>query len=1043
MLGGQGALVLVSGEPGIGKTALASEAAIEAKRRGALVLSGTCWDGDSRPGYWPWIQVLRALQRSVPEIWSRIQDIGGDTLATLFGTSSTTLADQDPSFQMCDTISRALLEVAQLQPVVVVLDDLHWADTASFRVLEFLVRHLALERLLVIATYRDVEVEYDDHPLRSALLNLIPKATPIVLRGLDLESTARLIGHAAARRPDTSVVADLQRTTGGNPFFIQQAALLWAANSSIIAITPAVREAIERRLARLESATVDVLMWAAMIGYEFDPDLLAATSEQPSAEIDRHISTAASARLVAAAATGGFRFAHDLVRQTLAAMLDEQQQRQRHAAIVRPMISAPERDRDVLAAQVADHAWRGFPYVDRDIALRLLAAAARQASGRLAVDEACLHYARALELVPPDDSAERLRLSVALAHEQRRAGRLEAARASLETALQLARATINAEAFAHAALGLHALGNSLDAGREPVELLDAASSWLGAGKPDDTGLRARVAAAASQARTHRLGEDRAYAEQLSSQAVELARQSGDDDALGFCLLAQHDAIWRPGTASTRVAIADEMTAVAHRTRNRELELQAGLLRAVGLLEQGDARGLNQYTAFVDAAERSGLVRFRYFALSRRATINTLQGNFLQARQYMNEALELGQQIGEVDAFSVWADQMWELERLEGQTSQRVQLVNRLIEEGSPHAPILEAMLALDTGDPSLARARRAAIEAVVDSWPRWAATMWAASTCEMAVASRDPELLAAARVAVAPLLHTWVILAGLVVVQGPIVYWAALLDQTEERWDDAIDRFESARASSDELSARPWIIYAKLGVAECLLQRGRPVDAARARSLLDEVERAASEMGMQAALTRARRNRETVSSAVLVVPENVWRFDGQVWTLGYGGRTINLQDAKGLRDLRLLLSQPGSAVPVERLIDPENGSVSRVRSDPTLDEQTRIAYRMRLEELEGAIQMALNEHHDDWASALDRERDALVRELKAATGLGGRRRRLGDEAERARKTVSARIRDTLRHLDTTHPELAVHLRRSLSMGASCCYQPSEPISWLT
>jgi tetratricopeptide (TPR) repeat protein len=1043
-LDGQGALVLVSGEPGIGKTALASEAAVEAKRRGALVLSGTCWDADSRPGYWPWVQVLRALQRSVPDMWSRIQDIGGDTLATLLGASSATLSDQDPTFQMCDTISRTLLEAAQLQPVVVVVDDLHWADAASFRVLEFLVRHLALERLLIIATYRDIEVEYDDHPLRSALLALTPKATPIVLGGLDLEATARLIGQAADRRPDTSVVSELQRTTGGNPFFIQQAALLWAANSSIAAITPAVREAIERRLARLESATVDVLLWAAMIGYEFEPDLLAATSEQPCAEIDRQISTAIAARLVVRAATGGFRFAHDLVRQTLTAMLDDENQRRRHAAIVRAMTSAPQRDRDVPAAQLADHARLGLPYVDGDIAVQLLVASARQASSRLAVEEACLHYSRALELVPPDNAAERLRLCVAFGHEQRRAGQLEAARTTLETALQLARAAANSEGFAHAALGLHALGDSLDAGRETVVLLDDASTWLGAARPDDSGLRARVAAAASQARTHRLGEDRAYAEQLSSRAVELARESGDDDALGFCLLAQHDAIWRPGTSSARIAIADEMAAVAHRTRNRELELQAALLRVVGLLEQGDPRGLHQLEAFTDAAERSGLVRFRYFAISRRATINTLQGNFVQARQYMNEALELGQLIGEVDAFSVWADQMWELERLEGHSSQRVQLVTRLIEEGSPHAPILEAMLALDSGDPSLARARKSSIEALVASWPRWAATMWTASTCEMAVTSRDPQLLAEARIAIAPLLNIWVVLAGLVVVQGPIVYWAALLDQAEEHWDDAMNRFELARASADELTARPWAAYARLGVAECFLQRGRPTDTARPAALLDEVERAASEMGMNAVLTRARRARDLIASAAPVVPGNVWRFDGQVWTLGFGGRTINLRDAKGLHDLRLLLSQPGMAVSVERLIDPENGSVSRgVRSEPVLDEQARIAYRRRLDELEDAIQMALNEHRDDRASALDRERETLMRELKAATGLGGRKRRLGDEAERARKTVSARIRDTLRHLDATHPELAAHLRRGVSLGASCCYQPSGPINWLT
>jgi tetratricopeptide (TPR) repeat protein len=710
------------------------------------------------------------------------------------------------------------------------------------------------------------------------------------------------------------------------------------------------------------------------------------------------------------------------------------------------MTSAPDRDRDVLVGQVADHAWRGLPYVDGDMAVELLVTAARRASTRLAVEEACLHYARALELVPPDDSSMRLQLCIALGQDQRRAGQLDAARTTLEAALQLARAAENAGAFAHAALGLHALGDSLDAGREPVQLLDDAATWLGAAMPDDTALRARVAAAASQARTHRLGEDRVYAEQLSSLAVDLARESGDDDALGFCLLAQHDAIWKPGTASVRVGIADEMVAVAHRTRNRELELQAGLLRIVGLLEQGEPRGLHQYAAFVDAAERSGLARFRYFALSRRATINTLQGNFLQARQYMNEALELGQQIGEVDAFSVWADQMWELERLQGNTSERVQLINRLLEECSPHAPILEAMLALDTGDPSLARARRSAIEAIVESWPRWAATMWAASTCEMAAASRDPELLAEARAAVAPLLNTWVVLAGLVVVQGPIVYWAALLDQAEERWDDAIERFELAHATADELSARPWSTYARLGVAECLLQRGRSDDTARAGSLLDEVECAAAEMGMQTVLTRARRAQEMFASGAPVVRDNVWRFDGQVWTLGFGGRTISFQDAKGLHDLRLLLRQPGSAVSVERLIDPDNGSVSRSRrvgSDPTLDEQARTAYRVRLEELEGAIQTALHEHNDEQAGALDRERDALIRELKAATGLGRRRRRLGDEAERARKTVSARIRDTLRRLETSHPELAGHLRRSLSMGASCCYEPSEPITWLT
>jgi len=600
------------------------------------------------------------------------------------------------------------------------------------------------------------------------------------------------------------------------------------------------------------------------------------------------------------------------------------------------------------------------------------------------------------------------------------------------------------------ALGLHALGDSLDADRAPIELVDEAYARLNAARPADAALAARLAAAASQARTHHLGEDRAYAEQLSARAVDLARRSADDDALGFCLLAQHDALWRPGTASARVAIANEMSVVAHRSRNRELELQAALLRVIGLLEQGDAHGLDQHAAFIDAAERSGLVRFRYLAVSRRGAISMLQGNFAQARQDIDEAMTLGQQIGEVDAFSVWADQLWELERLQGHTLESARLIGRLTAEGVPHAPILESMLALDRGDPTLARARLAEIEAIGERWPRWAATMWLAFRAELSAATRDADLLAGTRVAVAPLLEDWVVLGGAVVVHGPMAYWAALLDHAEQRWDDAISTFELAHRSAERLGARPWSIQAELGLAECLLQRGTPVDVARANSLLNKVESAASELGMSGVLRRVRGAREIVSPsapAAPVCPDNVWRFDGQVWTLGFVGRTINLPDAKGLHDLRQLLDHPGATIAAAQLIsacDPAAELAPHgTGADPMIDEQARVAYRNRLEELEHAIDEALSKHHDDRARALDREREALVRELRAATGLGGRRRRLGDETERARKTVSARIRDALRHLDGRHPELAEHLRRSISMGASCCYQPAESIRWLT
>ncbi|MGK5631271.1 hypothetical protein ACSNOD_22845, partial [Streptomyces sp. URMC 123] len=174
----------------------------------------------------------------------------------------------------------------------------------------------------------------------------------------------------------------------------------------------------------------------------------------------------------------------------------------------------------------------------------------------------------------------------------------------------------------------------------------------------------------------------------------------------------------------------------------------------------------------------------------------------------------------------------------------------------------------------------------------------------------------------------------------------------------------------------------------------------------------------------------------------VFRREGDVWRLSYAGRTVHLPDAKGLRDLRVLLSRPGTDVPAVRLLDPAGGdTVVAARSaggDPVLDDEAKARYRRRLESLDEEIDRAAAGGDDERAAAYDRERAALLRELRAATGLGGRSRRLGDEAERARKTVTARIRDALRRLETRHPELAAHLRASVSTGSSCGYHPVGP-----
>jgi hypothetical protein len=176
-----------------------------------------------------------------------------------------------------------------------------------------------------------------------------------------------------------------------------------------------------------------------------------------------------------------------------------------------------------------------------------------------------------------------------------------------------------------------------------------------------------------------------------------------------------------------------------------------------------------------------------------------------------------------------------------------------------------------------------------------------------------------------------------------------------------------------------------------------------------------------------------------------FRRDGAVWSLSFAGRSAHLPDAKGLRDLRTLLSLPGQDVPAVRLLAPDGGELvvaaRRMGGDEVLDEEAKTRYRRRLTLLDEEIDRAVELGEDRRAAEFDRERAALLEELRSAAGLGGRTRRLGDEAERARKTVTARIRDILRKLDHAHPELATHLRASISTGSTCRYQPESETTW--
>jgi AAA ATPase domain len=997
-----GGLVLVTGEAGIGKTTLAGAAAEHARRRGALVLGGACWDAENAPGWWPWVQVVRALRRATtPGEWAAVQAASGPGLGVLLGEAPAGPPDDAPgpgpdpaeAFRVFDAVTSALVAVAQDRPVVVVLDDLHWADPASLRLLEFAAQHTWFERLLLIGTYRDVEVEAADHPLAPLLLQLVSKATTVTLTGLERDEVGALIARTAGREPDPELVAEVHRRTGGNPFFVEQTARLWSADGAASAVAPGVRDAVGRRLALLPGPVVALLEAAAVLGQEFDAQVLAASAAADPAELDRLLGRAVAARLVVAVGGGRFAFAHDLVRETLYDALDEPERRRRHAAVVRAVDQHPGLAARLLPATLARHAHLAGGELAPARTVALLEAAARDADTRLAAEEAVGHLRRALEVV--DDPARRVRIALKLGQALYFAGGREETVRLFEEAAALARTLDDPELLARVALTADRHHPARDAAAPSTdELLREAHRRLVGGE------------AAAPTR-EQLVRDLLAATEL------LARQGRDDRALTFSLWARHDAIWGPGTAREREALTVEMAEVARRSGAHDTELFATSMRWVALVEQGDPGYRDQVEALVELATRGGLPIDRLVVAVDGSILAAFQGDFAAAEAWLGEQDELGDH-GHGDFAYMQLHIRWATALLRGQFAEAEELLGGPAAAQHPFPGLLRAITAVERGDPGPALRHLAEVEAAGTTYPRSVAGLWLRLLAQTAAATGDPELGRRARAGLAPHRGEWVVSLYGCDLSGPVDLWVAEVDAAQGRWDDAVAGFTAARDAADRLGARPWSVRARAGLAGALAGR------------------AGADEGAWAAAGRE-------------APANEFRRDGAVWRLGYGGRVVHLPDAKGLRDLHLLLGRPGADVPAVELLDPAAGpelvAARRLGGDPVLDEQAKDSYRRRLAELDEAIDQAAGRGDDDRAAALDRERAALLEQLRAAAGLAGRTRRLGDEAERARKTVGARIRDTLRRLDRRHPELAAHLRGAVSTGATCRYAPAEPVAW--
>lgn len=434
---GRGGLVLIGGEPGAGKTRLGEEALALGHARGMLPLAGHAYEERGAP-FVTSTEILEQLVRAVPP--DNLRNVLGPTaaeIALLLPELRRRLPDippaQDvPPEQQQRYLFNALLEMTErlagAVPVVVLLDDMQWADESTMLLLEHLTPHLPRLRVLYVATYRDVAADMGE-PFQRALAHLtrLDNITRIALRDLGRDEVATLLAGLGRPDPPGSIVDVIHRETEGNPFFVQSVFRHLAEEGELfdaeggwrtdldpesLAVPEGVRLVIGQRLKRLGGETQAILSQAAVMGLRFELGLVERASGQDGDAVVTAIEAAESAGLAFPASgprSDRYEFSHALVRQTLLEALSAPRRQRLHRALADAM-EAKRGDTSRYTADIARHLYDAGPLADPDRTRRFLFEAGQQASAAAAADEAVENYDKALELDSGLDDDEKARI---------------------------------------------------------------------------------------------------------------------------------------------------------------------------------------------------------------------------------------------------------------------------------------------------------------------------------------------------------------------------------------------------------------------------------------------------------------------------------------------------------------------------------------------------------------------------------------------------------------------------------------------------------
>ncbi len=429
---------MLAGEPGIGKTRTAQELAAHAETQGTRVLWGRCHEGRGAPPYWPWVQVIRSyVTEARPDGLRSVMGSGASDIAEIVPILKEQLPDLQPPpalespeqarFRLFDSITTFLVSASQTQPLLLVLDNLHWADRPSLLLLEFLAREMADARLLVLGTYRESEISAG-HDLSATLGEVArePLFQQIRLEGLSQQDVESFLQSAAQAEPHGELVEAVYAKTGGNPFFITEVVRLLAQDGALdsgrssperaeagdslsVGIPDSVRLAIGRRMARLSPECHRTLTVASVIGREFGLEQLACLADgEGGVELLGAVEEALSARMIEEmpATVGRYQFAHVLIQETLADELSTVRRAELHARIGEVLEELYGASIEAHADELAYHFLRGNVF---EKAAEYTLKAGDRASAIYAWEQAIAQYETTVELLEKLEAGPRQR----------------------------------------------------------------------------------------------------------------------------------------------------------------------------------------------------------------------------------------------------------------------------------------------------------------------------------------------------------------------------------------------------------------------------------------------------------------------------------------------------------------------------------------------------------------------------------------------------------------------------------------------------------